>query len=238
MEEVVLELTNQCVRKCLHCSTRANEGEEHNLDMDTIIFIMETYKPKWVNISGGEPCLREDLDDIIKIIKSYGAKVRLYTTQFYTGFQKIDEICISIYSLDNTANHYITQTKYYPMHLLGRYTSICIDPTIHIVATTANIAEIPDLVAYLSSVLELPKIKILKLVEQGRCLEHTDLVPTDKQLIALHKKLKSYDNVIFGLPFQHECTAGVEKIVVMSNGIVIPCESFKDGTCKCKKLII
>lgn len=235
MYELTLEITNQCTLNCLHCSSRSNEGLKTELSLGKIDKIVKKYKPTWVNISGGEPCVRKDINGIIGILKSHGIKIRLYTTQLFDNYKYVDEIVVSCYSYNRHVNMAITRMDYEPFDLIKKYIELGVIPSVHIVAMSINIGRIEDTCNRLID-LGVKKIKILKLVYQGRCVRHKYLLPSDSDLIKLYNLLKDNPLVIFGNPFKHECLAGKEKMVVKSDGSIIPCESFKDGVCKCVKI--
>jgi MoaA/NifB/PqqE/SkfB family radical SAM enzyme len=235
MYELTLEITNECPLNCLHCSSRSNEGNKIELGLNKINEVLDVYKPTWVNISGGEPCSRKDLGNILDIIDIYRMRKRLYTTQFFNEFKRLDEIIVSCYSYYNHINKQITQSDYEPFNLIKKYINHGIVPDIHIVASSLNIDHIDETCNELIEI-GINKIKILKLVNQGRCVNNNYLEPNDYELMMLYKRLKTNQFVEFGNPFKHDCNAGKEKIVVMSNGNIIPCETFKDGVCKCVKV--
>ena len=237
MKEITFELTNRCVRECIHCSSRANEGPTYELKLDKMTEFLTMFKPDYINLSGGEPCLRMDLDLIIDTIFGYGSKVRLYTTCLYKGrhLNNIDEFVIPIFGYDDNINRKIMNNNQYSgVELIRQYQEKGITPTIHIVATSINISSIKDTVDKLNEI-GITKIKILKLVNQGRCYDNPFLVPSLHELSKLPAELSGNPTVIFGLPFTHDCVAGREKLVLMSNGRSIPCETYKDGVCKCEK---
>jgi len=234
LRELIIELTNRCIRDCIHCSSSANEGVGQLLNPGIIKEKLKLYRPEYVSISGGEPTLHPNLRDIIHLIIKNNAQIKLYTTLYYKYHQYIDEICISCYG-DNNMNLIITKTDYDPFTLIKHYRMDGIIPTIHIVPMNINIDHIDKLIRD-CLIIGIKKIKILKLVNQGRCT--SDLIPDNSKLITLYNEYKDTPEVLFGLPFMHECVAGIDKIVLIPNGKVIPCETYKDGICKCEKLIM
>ena len=74
---VVLEVTNSCNLKCPICFASANEKYKYHPTMDEIKrmyqHILEYVNhPICVQLSGGEPTIRDDLPDIIRLGKSMG----------------------------------------------------------------------------------------------------------------------------------------------------------------------
>ena len=74
---VVMEVTNRCNLRCPVCFAGSNERYRYEPDLDTIKEMYETVvkyveKPIDLQISGGEPTLRDDLQDIIALGKEMG----------------------------------------------------------------------------------------------------------------------------------------------------------------------
>jgi len=68
-------ITNKCNLNCLHCRGMAKK----ELDSDTILKVAKEVtllKPRWVIIEGGEPFLRRELFEVIKII--HQSKIKIY----------------------------------------------------------------------------------------------------------------------------------------------------------------
>lgn len=73
----VLEITNRCNLKCPVCFAGSNERYSYEPDLDTIKEMYDTVvryveKPIDIQISGGEPTLRDDLPDIVALGKEMG----------------------------------------------------------------------------------------------------------------------------------------------------------------------
>ena len=73
----VLEITNRCNLRCPVCFAGSNERYRYEPDLDTIKGMYETIvryveKPIDLQISGGEPTVRDDLPDIIALGKEMG----------------------------------------------------------------------------------------------------------------------------------------------------------------------
>ncbi len=73
---VLLELTNRCNLKCPVCFAAAGEGEERDLSLAEIEsqydMLLACGGPFNIQLSGGEPTLRDDLADIIAIGRNKG----------------------------------------------------------------------------------------------------------------------------------------------------------------------
>ena len=73
---VLLELTSKCNLKCPICFAASNETVKEDITIERISeyydYIMECGGPYNIQLSGGEPTLRNDLDEIIKIGRERG----------------------------------------------------------------------------------------------------------------------------------------------------------------------
>ena len=73
---VLLELTNRCNLKCPVCFASAGEQKPHDLSLEEIgkqyDLLMDRGGPFNIQLSGGEPTMRDDLDEIIALGKQKG----------------------------------------------------------------------------------------------------------------------------------------------------------------------
>jgi len=69
---VSFEMTHSCTGSCHHCNMGGIIKDEKLLGPADYRRLMRTLKPVIVQISGGEPLLRDDLTDVIKVIKPKG----------------------------------------------------------------------------------------------------------------------------------------------------------------------
>jgi MoaA/NifB/PqqE/SkfB family radical SAM enzyme len=66
------EVTLSCVARCRHCDTGGPKPNEQRLAPEEYRRYISELRPAVVQLSGGEPLLREDLPEIVKVIKSNG----------------------------------------------------------------------------------------------------------------------------------------------------------------------
>ena len=87
LNEITIELTQQCPNHCIYCSSLSNMEKNECLDYAAIIRVVDDaviLGAKTVSLSGGEPFLREDIAEIVEYIKGKGLKVRLYSSGIYS----------------------------------------------------------------------------------------------------------------------------------------------------------
>jgi len=66
---ISFEVTLSCVARCKHCDTGGYKPNEKRLAPNEFRRYIDELRPAAVQLSGGEPLLREDLPDIIRSIK-------------------------------------------------------------------------------------------------------------------------------------------------------------------------
>jgi len=249
MKEITLELTNRCYNNCLYCSSRAGIFESDYLEIDKVIQIVKKYNPEWVNLSGGEPFLYPRLRELVDWLKQEKCKIKIYTSGNAPGFLdllaelkccEVDKIIFNFNSCHQKLFDFIAQQKSfgYTRHSMLNTILMGFNVEAHIVPMSITMQTLGDTVKYLTR-NGIPKVSILKLVNQGRCTDNQFLLPTDYGE-AYRIKEKYGDLVRLGSPFNSnlECIAGTDKLVVKSDGQIIPCECYKDGTNKCERIIL
>jgi len=251
INEITFELTNKCKLDCVHCSNNSNINGKEFLDINTIKNIVQKYKPQYVNLSGGEPLLTDNFISIIQWLKGEKIKVRLYTSTYVDDINTklkalkiidLDYIIISYYSHQNDIYDQIVGEKDAHDIILNNI-KLCLDiglnTEVHIVPMSLNLHTLIDTVIELVNI-GVNKISLLKIILHGRGTDKEFLLPNKEELnkIINELQLKYQDKIRLGLPFSEgKCTAGTEKLVVLSNGNVIPCDSYKSGKCLCERWI-
>ena len=105
-----LVLTSECIYNCKMCHKEGiKDKRENNLNSEDIEFLYNTLNKNFgitkVNITGGEPLLREDIKDIVNKLSNDGAKVNITTNgyllnNFMDTVKKINHLNISLHSLN------------------------------------------------------------------------------------------------------------------------------------------
>lgn len=68
---LTISITNGCNCRCLTCNIWKDKLQELTLEEYEKIFKSIKSPPYWIILSGGEPFLREDIEDVCKLIKKY-----------------------------------------------------------------------------------------------------------------------------------------------------------------------
>lgn len=119
--ELRLVVTENCNYNCVFCHKEGMKKYETNkLTPYDYGFLFKTCKDmfNWdeVTITGGEPFVRSDIDDIVKILKGLGAKITIVTNgelinKHVDILKYIDRINLSIHTLSKDKYDQITQKK-------------------------------------------------------------------------------------------------------------------------------
>ena len=259
LNEITIEVTQQCPNRCIYCSSLSDMEKTEELDYDIICKVVDDAQALGANsvsLSGGEPFLREDIADIVDYINSKGLKVRVYSSgicfndELYTSIPvtlleplkgKIDALIFNYESIDAELYATIMGTDPKNLALLDETikTAIALEIPVetHLVPMHCNYKQIPEVMNKLYS-MGVNNVSFLRLVPQGRVLENKELVllntDEEQELKQILKSCKGtyQDKIRLGLPFSAKraaCGTGTVKLTVRYDGYIFPCEAFKDG---------
>jgi MoaA/NifB/PqqE/SkfB family radical SAM enzyme len=103
---VSFEVTDSCTCYCKHCDHGGPKDDSRNMKPSDYKKYMDVLKPCVVQVSGGEPLMRPDLDDIVRNIKSdsglpYIILVSNWSHMTIDRYQQlrqtgVDEFCVSL----------------------------------------------------------------------------------------------------------------------------------------------
>lgn len=265
LNEITIEVTQQCPNRCIYCSSLSGMEKIERLDYATILQVVNDavkLGAKTVSLSGGEPFLREDIVEIVDNIQCKGLKLRLYSSGIYSDGgihtsiptklleavkDKIDAFIFNYEAVDAELYATIMGTEVANLALLDetihRAIALGIPVEAHLVPMHCNYHQIPDVLSKLYSI-GVKNVSLLRMVPQGRVLENKELVEMSveeqeelKQIMA--KCQETYRGKIrLGLPFSAKraaCGTGSIKLTVRYDGYVFPCEAFKDGMMEINK---
>lgn len=218
LEEITVEITQQCFQKCVHCSSSSFKGSKRSLKRDEMFRLVKEFVHlggKKIEISGGEPLLHEDVFDLIDFCKRVDLDVELYTcgkisenndfenkmnkTLKKMSARKIDKIMFSLQGAKADTHDGITQTKNSFSRAIKFIKKLVDDKHyvgIHFVPMTPNFEELEDLIDCAIN-LGVKKIGFLRFVPQGRGAKRKDWLRLSKEesarlieLLANFKKRK------------------------------------------------
>ena len=258
LKEVTIELIQQCSSNCIFCSSNSNNNSDNEIPIEKVYEVLDFCKAKGakvINFSGGEPLLYSDLIKVIEYCSSIDLNVVIYTSgnvnstiislilensvifkkvKFIFNYTSVDNLIYQ--KLINTENFSIEKLNFFIKSLLKQNISV----EAHIVPNKINISTLYSTAEYLKSI-KVPKVSFLRLVKQGRAETNQDKLFVENHLLnneigRIKNELSDYHFIIRGgVPFSNllkykcECFAGISKLIFRYDGIVFPCEAFKEA---------
>ncbi len=259
--EITVEVIQKCNSKCIFCSSVSSQDCKNEISLDILKQIALFSKEKGatsINISGGEPLLKDDLLDFI----SYNASIGLYSIIYTSGNVFIDNFLKELKNnkeLHNKTNFIFNYQSVYPQ-IFSRLTK-CKEETIgiinsniekcinsdfnveaHIVPNALNIDTIYETCLFLKDI-GVSKVSLLRMVFQGRAVSSKDVLKIEdedtlKKIIdKIQGELVDDDfKLRVGIPFSKyscenkTCNAGLKKLIIRYDGVAFPCEAFKEAS--------
>ena len=128
LRDLRISVTDRCNFRCRYCMPRERFGEDHTflprrayLSFEEIEKVVTACRPlglEKVRITGGEPLLRPDLDDLISRISSTGVEVALTTNASLLSGQAprladagLDRVTVSLDALDPKIHSQMTDSS-------------------------------------------------------------------------------------------------------------------------------
>lgn len=257
MKELTVEIIQKCINNCVFCSSNSGINCTNKININTFKNIIDDAKRIGVDtlyVSGGEPFLHHDLEDMINIAKeknlhtsiyTSGIEINLFNDMRSLNYFKllhlvclgIDKIVFDLPSINEDIYDKLMNTKG-RLKLVLESIQKCIEAGIytevHFVPNKLNYKTFKELVDYCDFV-GVNKINLIKLVYQGRANSNKDKLFISKDelenFINEVRNIKSSKSLIrIGNSFKNcsKCDIGKNKIVIKYNGDVLPCERFKD----------
>lgn len=261
LKEVTVEVTQKCNSLCIFCSSLSNSFCKNEIPLSKLknisAFSLDN-GAKTINISGGEPLLRNDIGDYILFNESIGLNTNIYTSGNIADnsiFTLLLEKIRSKKSIKYIFNYpscqkdvfqrLINSDQFEPSQIDSHISFLIengIDVETHIVPNALNIDSLYNSIAHLK-LIGVRQVSLLRLVLQGRADSNKALLVTksfenDLQRV-LNKIISELQDEHFkirlGIPFGNtsktdcECFAGISKLIFRYDGVVFPCEAFKEA---------
>lgn len=121
VKSIYIDITNKCNLNCIYCNKNICDGEKELFlepkDMEAYLYEITREndgRDILINISGGEPLLHHQIEDIFKVIKKFECRITLWTNGVLLDEEKAklikkycDYIMISLDHVEKEANDYI-----------------------------------------------------------------------------------------------------------------------------------
>ena len=209
-------------------------------------------------LSGGEPFLHPRIVDTVKYISGVGMECYIYSSGIYFSEGCYSSIPVELlnavkpFATKLIVNYETTDADRYDVIMgtacnglsllessIQSAVAAGMEVEAHFVPMHINWKDAADVVRRCNE-LGVKRVSFLRLVMQGRAHENVSLtaLSDDEQrdFISLVKSIHIQDDkaIRLGIPFrgnsfQCACTAGIQKISIRYDGVVHPCESFKNN---------
>ena len=208
-------------------------------------------------ISGGEPFLYPEFLEVVDYIYDHGLHTYIYSsgityiaekpssipsTVIKTLVGKIDKLIVNVEAADSKIYNEIMGTSFGGFEMMKQSIQTTVEMGIvveaHMVPMKINYKLIPEVITLCKN-LGVSRISFLRLVNQGRTIEHQEkTLLSDDEYDIVHDMLLDYreyyrSGIRLGIPFQScsekiNCMAGTVKLDIRYDGNVYPCEAFKN----------
>lgn len=248
---LVAELTYRCPLRCVYCSNPLDYAR-HRDEVDTagwlrVLREAESLGIVQVNLSGGEPLVRDDLEALV----AESQRLELYTNLITSGIPVtrdrlarlrdlgLDNVQISIQDVSAAPSDRIAGRRSFDRKLeVARWVkALGLPLTLNTVLHRENLDRVPEVIA-LAEALDADRLELANTQYLGwALLNRRALLPTREQLTRARavaadarQRLKGRMEVLFVTPdyyveFPKACMDGWGRrfLVVSPDGLVLPC---------------
>jgi radical SAM protein with 4Fe4S-binding SPASM domain len=196
---VFAEVTWRCDASCLHCSVAADQQSIQN-EMTTeewkqLLDQLAELNVFYITFTGGEPLLREDLDELISYCRKRGIRPEMVTNGSHLTEERIESLSkaglqaiqVDLDSVD-AATHdrfrgvpglYNTVVKAIPI-----LAESSIDLQVSSVVTRLNVNQIADIMEFANELGAL-RYSFMHLIDTGAAQSHPEIRPSPEEYIAM-----------------------------------------------------
>lgn len=249
---LIAELTYRCPLRCPYCSNPTAYANASSLDTTTwcrLFAEAEALGIVQLHLTGGEPLLREDLEDLVKEARRLDLYVNLVTSGIPLDRQRLDRLVegglnsvqLSLQAASAELSDRLAGLATFDRKMtVARWIKACGLPlTLNIVIHRQNLHEVDALVA-LAEQMGADRLELATTQYTGwALLNRRALLPTKDQLERARSQVREAQarlggrmELVFVLPDYH---AGLPKtcmdgwgrryIVVTPDGLVLPCHA-------------
>ena len=248
---LIAELTYRCPLRCPYCSNPLDYAARHNeIDHDTWLRVFaeaEALGCVQLNLTGGEPLIRDDLELLVEGAHRFDLYTNLITSGIPLTFERLarlrdlglDSVQLSIQSVRPSESDRIAGAPSFRRKLeaMQWVTSLGLPLTMNVVLHRDNIAEVADFIA-LAELMSADRLELANAQYLGWALRNRSaLLPTREQLerartLTAHARgrLQGKMEVLFVTPdyystYPKSCMDGWGRrfIVVNPEGFALPC---------------
>lgn len=246
LEELCLEVTNECLLNCAHCSSNSDPKGGH-LDKRVALKVIDDFADmggKEIEISGGEPLLHPDIFEILEYCKEKSFKTTLYTAGVanlsgsdIAGRLHVDRVVVSLNGTRKITQDITGRDSYNKTRgFVDQLVRAGMEPEVHFVPMKQNYKDFDSLLGECTE-MGVKKVKIIRLMPQGRALDNWERIHIPEiefqKFIGYVRGIYSDVEIGIGTPASllycpdGECKAGTSTCLISSDGYVHPCPALK-----------
>ena len=248
---LVAELTYRCPLRCVYCSNPL-EYARHGDELDTHEWLRvfreaEDLGVVQLNLTGGEPLIRDDLEALVEGARALDLYTNLITSGVPLGRERLrglralglDNVQLSIQDVVPAASDRIAGVRAFErkLQVAAWVKELAMPLTLNVVLHRENLDHVPEIIA-LAERLAVDRLELANTQYLGwALLNRRALLPTREQLeqargaaVEAKRRLKGRMEVLFVLPdyysdFPKACMDGWGRrfIIVSPDGLALPC---------------
>lgn len=242
-KQVYLHVTHRCNMDCVGCYSRvSNRNLKEDLTFEKIIEILDELEEKQytnIVISGGEPMLRKDIDQIVEAAKKRNMNTVMITNGSVpvpsTVYENLDAVAISIDEMEKENNPLGRRVyKDRILEILREASEHNTEISGIVTLTRSNI----DHVESYHKLSEEYNIPITYSLFYSKDKESKEFLVTDEQLVRFtDRSFYEFPHTLEGFsPIEEifckdNCGAGCKSISVDGEGNISPCHMMHDINC-------
>ncbi len=249
LKEVKVEVTEQCERMCVHCSSDAICKNYLSMEPEVVKRIIRESKELGASsivFTGGEATLYPSIEEVVSHARETGLKSKLYTmaTPNEETIEKIKRL--TVYGLDEmiySTTYRLTRDGVVSLERLQKFFPKILKETditlgVHHAVTKETVADISKAMELFFSLPEdrTSSFSLLRFVPHGR--GNTELLLSNDDILTLRENIKSWktrygEKLRLGSPWNYlglshtPCTAADKTMIVGFDGSVYPCDAMK-----------
>ena len=254
--EITQQCPNYCIHCSSYSSWKQVQSMPYEL-VCAVIGEAVDLGAKKVCISGGEPFLHPQLVEIVNHVWGLGAKCVIYTSGIYYDSdtyqsipknilrdvkEQLEAIIINYEAADSETYDTIMGTQFLGYDLMRQTiasaVSVGINVETHVVPMKINYQQIPQIIQQCTE-LGVSKVSFLRMVKHGRVLDNQELTfLTEEEERIVTEQFKNFRDkngvaIRLGIPYtdcvkRMNCRTGIAKLNIRYDGLVYPCEAFKN----------
>jgi len=244
---LTINVTNRCNLSCAHCYASSGSSLEKDLSLPVIKKVVDDGKTLgllYVLITGGEPLMRDDLEELLSYLKSSGITVFLATNGTLLNEKNIrfiknsvDKINISLDGVSEVHDKIRAKSGLFEetVNKIKKLINYKIPVSVSFTAHDGNFGQIEKLADYFNKDSDLKNVHInlKRYLSVGRGVENKIQLSKENyfKIIKIVEKLKNKKvNISFKDPFYSTsyskgggCFAGIHILSIKNNGEVWIC---------------